>query len=174
MNRKNILLAAILALVLAGVCLAAWLTTRPAPAVRQPEPAAGSAQEPAEGGEPEATAGSAPASADNGVRGYLVVTTAQASKVIPLTKAGKYTISQKNGAQNVVRVTGDSIEMLSSTCENQICVHEGVVTLDNKATRILGNYIYCLPNNVTLELLTAAEYAERYPAAAANDAGAAK
>ena len=76
-----------------------------------------------------------------------------------LTKAGDYTIQQKEkGATNVIHVTEDSVQMASSTCENQLCVSQGVVTLENKATRILGNYIICLPNGVTLELLDAAEY----------------
>ena len=48
--------------------------------------------------------------------------------------------------------------MAFSTCDNQLCVSEGVVTLENKADRILGNYIVCLPNGVTLELLNQAEY----------------
>ena len=78
----------------------------------------------------------------------------------PLTKSGDYTINQKKkNATNVIHVTEDSIQMASSTCDNQLCVTEGVVTLDNKASRILGNYIICLPNGVTLELLNEEEYA---------------
>ena len=71
-----------------------------------------------------------------------------------------YTINQKKKeAQNVIHVTEDSIQMASSTCDNQLCVTEGVVTLENKASRVLGNYIICLPNGVTLELLNEEEYA---------------
>ena len=76
-----------------------------------------------------------------------------------LTKTGDYTINQKKkNAKNVIHVTEDSVEMAFSTCDNQLCVYEGVVTLENKASRILGNYIVCLPNGVTLELLNEEEY----------------
>ena len=60
---------------------------------------------------------------------------------------------KKKNAKNVIHVTEDSIQMASSTCDNQLCVTEGVVTLENKASRVQGNYIICLPNGVTLELL---------------------
>ena len=77
----------------------------------------------------------------------------------PLTKVGDYTVNQKKkNAKNVIHVTEDSIQMASSTCDNQVCVHEGVVTLENKESRILGGYIVCLPNGVTLQLLDENEY----------------
>ena len=60
----------------------------------------------------------------------------------------------------MVHVTTDSVTMASSTCENQLCVGEGTVTLENKQSRILGGYIICLPNGVTLELCSAEEMAE--------------
>ena len=60
----------------------------------------------------------------------------------------------------MVHVTTDSVTMASSTCENQLCVGEGTVTLENKENRILGGYIICLPNSVTLELYSTAEMLE--------------
>ncbi len=95
-------------------------------------------------------------------RAWLLITVDDKTyKPYPLTKTGDYTISQKKkNATNVIHVTEDSIQMASSTCDNQLCVTEGVVTLENKAGRILGNYIICLPNGVTLELLNAEEYTE--------------
>ena len=141
MNRKNLIIIGAIALVIAGVALAAWLTRPQAAPPAAPE----AAQEPADG-----------------IRAYLAVTTSGGTKIYPLTKSGRMTVRQKSsGATNVIRVTPDSVEMASSTCENQLCVHEGVVTLDNKADRILGSFIYCLPNNVTLELMTAEEYEKR-------------
>ena len=95
-------------------------------------------------------------------RAWLIITVDNKTyPPYPLTKAGDYTVNQKKkNAVNVIHVTEDSIQMASSTCDNQLCVSEGVVTLENKAGRILGNYIVCLPNGVTLELLNAEEYAE--------------
>ena len=69
------------------------------------------------------------------------------------------TVDQGNGVVNVIHLQKDGFYMNSSTCDNQLCVTEGVVTLENKASRVLGNYIICLPNGVTLELLNAEEYA---------------
>lgn len=94
-------------------------------------------------------------------RAWLLITVDEKTYApYPLTKSGDYRIHQKSkNATNVIHVTEDSIQMASSTCDNQLCVTEGVVTLDNKASRILGNYIICLPNGVTLELLNAEEYA---------------
>ena len=94
-------------------------------------------------------------------RAWLLITVDNTTYApYPLTKTGDYTINQKKKeAQNVIHVTEDSIQMASSTCDNQLCVTEGVVTLENKASRVLGNYIICLPNGVTLELLNEEEYA---------------
>ena len=49
--------------------------------------------------------------------------------------------------------------MLSSTCKNQQCIHQGVVSLANRDSRALYNQIICLPNQVILELLTPEEAA---------------
>ena len=99
--------------------------------------------------------------ADHLPRAWLLITVDDKTYApYPLTKTGDYTINQKKkNAKNVIHVTEDSIQMASSTCDNQLCVTEGVVTLENKASRVLGNYIICLPNGVTLELLNAEEYA---------------
>ena len=93
------------------------------------------------------------------VRAYLVITVDNTTySPLPLRQEGNYTIRQEGGAKvNVIHVTPDSVTMASSTCDNQLCVGEGTVTLDNKDTRILGGYIICLPNKVTLELYSAEE-----------------
>lgn len=87
---------------------------------------------------------------------YLVVTVHNVVyDPIPLTMDGYYTINQPDtGAQNLVHVTPTSVTMHASTCENQDCVGQGEVTLDNRDTRVLGNMIICLPNQVTLALYT--------------------
>ena len=80
---------------------------------------------------------------------------------IPLLEEADYSITQQaTGLENVIHVTPDSITMASSNCDNQDCVQQGTVTLENRDTRILQNMIICLPNGVTLELLTPEEVAE--------------
>ena len=93
------------------------------------------------------------------VRAYLLVTVGGvAYQPLPLTQEGDYTITQKaTGAENVIHVSTEGVYMKSSTCENHDCVQQGEVTLDNKDTRILGNMIICLPNQVTLELYSEQE-----------------
>lgn len=87
---------------------------------------------------------------------YLRITVGgTAYQPIPLNAEGDYTIRQtQTGAENVVHVTPESMIMQSSTCKNQDCVKQGVVTLTNMDGRLLGNMIICLPNQVTLELYT--------------------
>jgi len=75
----------------------------------------------------------------------------------PLLEERDIELPQPGGKLNVVRVTKDSIMMHSSTCDNQECVHQGIVTLENRDTRILSNAIVCLPNKVILLLLTPEE-----------------
>ena len=100
------------------------------------------------------------------VRAYLLVTVGGvAYQPLPLTQEGDYTITQKaTGAENVIHVSTEGVYMKSSTCENHDCVQQGEVTLANKGTRILGNMIICLPNQVTLELYSEQELRDALPA----------
>ena len=50
---------------------------------------------------------------------------------VPLSQPQTLTISQENGAVNVIEITSEGAVMRSSTCENQLCVHMGAVTVDN-------------------------------------------
>lgn len=85
---------------------------------------------------------------------YLIVTVGgTAYEPIPLTGEATYPITQPSGAENVLHVTSDSVYMESATCDNQDCVHQGVVTLENMDSRVLGNMIICLPNQVVAELV---------------------
>lgn len=96
---------------------------------------------------------------------YLVITVAgETYEPIRLDGAGKYTVTRGDKV-NVIEVTEDSIRMHSSTCDNQDCVLQGTVTLENRADRVLQNMILCLPNEVVLELLTETEARQDYPAA---------
>ncbi len=71
---------------------------------------------------------------------------------VHLSRPQTVTITQGNGAVNVVEVTSKGAVMRSSTCENQLCVHMGEVTVDNWEWRVNGAFIICLPNRVSVEL----------------------
>lgn len=86
------------------------------------------------------------------VKAFLVVTVGDKTyQPIPLTEEGYYR-SRHGDCINIVHVTPTSIDMHEANCDNQDCVEQGEVTLENKDTRILGNWIICLPNQVTLQL----------------------
>ena len=71
---------------------------------------------------------------------------------VPLSKPRTVTVEQQNGCVNVVEVSGRGAVMLSSTCDNQLCVGMGEVTVDNWETRPNQQFIICLPNRVSVEL----------------------
>ena len=53
------------------------------------------------------------------------------------------------------------MESPEQVCENQNCVEQGEVTLENREKRILLNMVICLPHNLRLELVTREE-AQRF------------
>ncbi len=85
---------------------------------------------------------------------------------IALTGDGQYiTLRQGDaGLENTVYVTSHSMRMEHANCDNQDCIEQGEVTLENKDERLLGDFIVCLPNQVTLELLTAKEWEQKISA----------
>jgi len=90
---------------------------------------------------------------------YLVVTVGGAMyEPIPLYEEGRYTITQGDRV-NTIAVTPTSIRMHESSCDNQDCVLQGEVTLENRSKRVLQHMILCLPNEVILELYTPEELA---------------
>jgi hypothetical protein len=106
------------------------------------------------GAPPEATQGEAMA--------YLVLTMGDTRyKPLPLYKESTYRLRQPDGKENVFHVTRDSVFMESANCDNQNCIQQGTVTLDNRDARVLGNMIICLPNQVVLELITPREAEEK-------------
>lgn len=110
---------------------------------------------------PEATAQADATAALEPAKAFLVVTVQGAMyEPIPLYASGRYTITQGEDMVNVIEVTPDSVRMLSSSCENQDCVNQGVVSLENRKSRVLQNMVICLPNEVTLELYTPEEIAQ--------------
>ena len=113
---------------------------------------------------PEKDAGDvADENTDTLAAGYVLVTSPTVTVWLPLPEKEDYVypLKQVNAAGvetlNMIHLTPDGVYMESSTCENQNCVEEGVVTLENRNSRILGNMIICLPNQVTLELYSAEE-----------------
>ncbi len=60
-------------------------------------------------------------------------------------------------AINNIRVTPEGVSIVSANCDNQDCVHQGMLTLANRDIRPLGNFIICLPHRVWLSLYTAEE-----------------
>lgn len=73
-------------------------------------------------------------------------------KRVPLTAPQVVTIEQADGCVNVVEVTAQGAVMRSSTCDNQLCVGMGEVTVDNWPYRANQQFIICLPNRVSVEL----------------------
>lgn len=127
-------------------------------------------QTPESTGNPEASENPASTDADepeptatvdlSTVDAFLVVTVGNTTyEPLPLTEEGYYGL-RHDGCENIIHVTENSVSMYYSNCENQDCVEQGEVTLENKETRILGNMIICLPNQVSLELYSREELAE--------------
>jgi len=93
---------------------------------------------------------------------------------IPLLKEGEFSIRQpESKMENVVHITRRGFWMVSSTCDNQDCVHQGPVSLDNMDSRVLGGMVICLPNQVSLELISP-EQAESMMAQAASQSSEAE
>jgi len=71
---------------------------------------------------------------------------------VPLSKPQTVTVAQDNGCVNVVEVSDHGAVMVASTCDNQLCVEMGEVTVDNWEFRPNQQFIICLPNRVSVEL----------------------
>ena len=102
-------------------------------------------------------AGPMPAPQTGEVRGYVVITVGnrQYGDPIPMDRDKVITIRQNDGKINKVHITPETVYMEFSTCENQDCVGQGEVHVDTYKDRILGTYIICLPNNVSIEMVPA-------------------
>ena len=95
--------------------------------------------------------------------GYVLVTTATQSgwlalptdedKVFPLAQL----LPDGTDALNVIHLMPNGVYMEDASCANHDCVGQGEVTLENVSSRILGNMIICLPNQVILQLYTPEE-----------------
>lgn len=89
------------------------------------------------------------------ILGYVIlgVQGKQYGDPIPMNGDKVITLKQDDAHINEVYITRTSVEMRMATCENQDCVQQGVITTENYKERVLGAYIMCLPNQVTIEFI---------------------
>lgn len=172
MNKQNLLVLGIIVVLIAVVVVVAGVVPQHRTISDEkltlvtPEPTATAEPEPTAEPKPTANVTAAPAdeaTADasvlydaQDVDAYLVVSVqGLVYEPIPLIDEGSFTITQGDSSlSNTIHITKDSIYMESSSCDNQDCVQQGVVSLDNMDSRVLSNMIICLPNQVVLELHT--------------------
>lgn len=172
LDKRNLLVIGVIILLIAVVAIVAatqkrelnpTLGTLAADSTATPVATEAATSAPEATGMPESTASAdaSPEATREPAQAYLVVTVAGAMyEPIPLYGEGRYTIT-RGEMVNVIEVTADSVKMHESSCDNQDCVLQGTVTLDNKDERVLQHMILCLPNEVVLELYTADEVTER-------------
>lgn len=139
-------------------------TEAPAEATAEPTeaPTAEPTQAPTEAPKQEegpAMVGPMPAPQTQAVRGHVIITVGnrQYGDPIPMDREKIITVKQESGQINKVHITPDGAWMEYSTCDNQDCVGQGHITMDNYKTRILSTFVICLPNNVTVEMVPAEE-----------------
>ncbi len=105
-------------------------------------------------------------------RGYVLISAATVSGWLPLPEEEdviyplRQVIPGIGETENVIHLTPEGVYIEEATCENHDCVEQGIVTLENRSSRVLGNMIICLPNQVFLELFTPEEVLEMIQAGA--------
>ena len=98
--------------------------------------------------------------------GYVLVSTATQAGWLPLPTEGEQsfplvqTLPDGTQSLNVIHLTPEGVWMEEANCQNQDCVGQGEVTLENRYERILSNMIICLPNQVVLQLYSPEETME--------------
>lgn len=119
--------------------------------------AAPQATETPESALPQGPVGPMPPAASETVRGHVILTVngRQYGDPIPMDRDKIITVRQEDGKINKVHITPETVGMESSTCENQDCVGQGIVDVNTYHSRILGTFVICLPNNVTIEMVPA-------------------
>ena len=118
-----------------------------------PAPTASPEEEQTPEKEAEKTTDEAPKKAPEAEAYLYIIVNGRISGIYAVGEEGDVTVDQGNGKVNVIHVTDKGFYMASSTCDNQLCVQQGEVTIDNYQQRILGASVLCLPNNVDLELV---------------------
>ena len=87
----------------------------------------------------------------DGARVYITLD-GEALIDVPFSEARVIEIVQPDGAENVVRLTGEAAFMERANCQNQDCVKMGEVTEENMELRVLGGFIVCLPHRLSVEV----------------------
>lgn len=120
-----------------------------------------------DGGSVTADAAESPAQATAApAKAYVLVRTRTEYGWLPLPETGEYSYPLKQTTEdgkeleNTIHLTENGVYMEHSNCDNQDCVEQGMVTIENRSRRILANMIICLPNQVSLELYTPEEILE--------------
>ncbi len=90
---------------------------------------------------------------NNSSTSYVVISVnSEEYKRVSLDEPQTVVIDQGH-KHNEVKITNNGVVMAASNCENQDCVKQGEATLDNIDNRVLGGWIVCLPNEVSIELV---------------------
>ncbi len=94
--------------------------------------------------------------------GYVYITAAGEARWFELPEAEsklEITRTAEDGTEifNVINLSPTGVFVESASCDNQDCVEQGLVTLENREERVLRNLIVCLPNEVAVELYSAQE-----------------
>ena len=71
---------------------------------------------------------------------------------LPFGQPHTVTVTQPDGAENTVALTGEAVSMAHANCDNQDCVEMGEVTRDNLELRVMGGFIVCLPHKLAVEV----------------------
>ena len=95
--------------------------------------------------------GSISPKSDDSLRVYITLDGA-ALIDLPFGEAHRVTVTQANGAENEIELTGEAVRMEHANCENQDCVNMGAVTRENLELRVMGGFIICLPHKLSVEV----------------------
>ncbi len=74
-------------------------------------------------------------------------------QTVSLDQTTDVEIAQPDGSVNIVHISTDGVSMAYATCPNQNCVEQGVLTPKNSGTVLSNNWIVCLPNRVSVEVV---------------------
>ena len=94
---------------------------------------------------------------------YVLVTAGEEKQTYPVWETARAVTvrqAQSDGTEweNEITMGAEGVWMSHANCDNQDCVGQGRITLENRETRILTNMIICLPHKVVVELYTPEEY----------------
>lgn len=88
-----------------------------------------------------------------GNKNYVVISVdGEEYKRVSLTEP-QTVIIDKNGRHNEIEITENGVFVKNANCDNQDCILQGEANLQNIEERIMGGWIVCLPNKVSIELV---------------------